>query len=176
MGVSGAGAAWALWLVLAAAVSEPSCALKHRLRLEHEHRSYFIASSFGLLKGGHVTVNASGFAPGAKLAALGLSVHRSPEEATEYTLSRLDADAGCIFKAEGPPDEDTMRIELCTDTGVFTKAREKLSGVGLELRPGSARLSLTSEAAADMYAAQFLFLLAILTPLNSQFFTLALAC
>jgi len=48
-------------LLLAALVSQfgSALALKHSLILEEEHRRFFIISSFGLMRGGSVTVNVS---------------------------------------------------------------------------------------------------------------------
>lgn len=187
----------------------PSAGLKHNLALEDEHRSFFIVSSFGLLKGGSVTVNVSAFETRHKLDRIGFSLHRSPEESTEYdlvssplgrrrravfarccspsvavrdvhvwpvaSLTQRDGlclsgaiqnqveGSDCIFEEAALADLDTMRIEMCSDTGKFTVVRDKLLGVAVDLsfqesgagRVDTAVISLDTPDAADIYTLAF---------------------
>merc|ERR1719272_159600 len=149
----------------------PSLGRISELELKKERRGYVVVSSFGLLQGGSISLKWKDYKPHGHLKAIGFSIHRSSERATEYNMNVVDAQE-CYISADTEFNDNVMRMELnettgesydrvawgyddLIDDGVWHN-QESLSGVAIEYFYGEEGqeylISLKHKSAEDMYS------------------------
>lgn len=140
---------------------------KFTLVLKDETRRYTIVSSFGLLVGGSVSLNVSGWSVKGDVTHVGMSIHRSSEESTDYILNQPLDDQQCLLTLPNAPNTLTLLMDV--DTGAFISDVSNLTDFALELLSPStdpdtnvtldeglsARFSVTAAGAEDYYTTAF---------------------
>jgi len=158
-------------LLLCSALVAPSLGRISELELRKERRGYIVVSSFGLLQGGSISVKWKNFKPHGHVKAVGFSIHRSSERATEYNMNIVDFQE-CYISADTEFNDNVMRMELNATSGesfdnlpwgyddfvddVVWRNQESLSGVSVEYFYGEEEqeylISLKHKSAEDMYS------------------------
>lgn len=116
-------------------------ARKHELVLDNEKREYFIVSTFGLLQDGVISVSISDYSHSGELRAVGFSIHRSPEESTQYNLNQNQF--SCFLSSSSSLDANTILVPLNTSTGTFQRPLNNFSGVTLTFLDNTANSTTT---------------------------------